>query len=265
MKDRFTSAAQVIAHDPVRLITTYLKNLLRLPGRIVTQTLWPWVGILGALGLPFWILKIRDPRVSIVLLTAVGGALFTTLNPAFEARYYLSLVPLLGGSLGHALSLALDRARGFRLAPWAALAGLAALTVVGGLQAVPRAHAKAEAPNVRAQLAEAVPAVTRSTPPGAVLAARKHNLAFHAQRDAAELPWATTLDELCPWLQSQLSRAPVYVYIGYAEQRRYRAEVARQFLGHELPPWLVVTAEGSGGGGWRLLAVKRGGCGDGRT
>lgn len=265
MKDRFTSAAQVIAHDPVRLITAYLKNVLRLPGRVLTQTLWPWVGILGAAGLPFWFLKIRDPKVSIVLLTALTGALFATLNPAFEARYYLFLVPLLGASLGHALSLGLERARRSRLAPWAALAGLAALTVIGGLQALPRAHAKAEAPHVRAQLAEAVPAITRSTPPGSVLAARKHNLAFHAQRGAAELPWVTTLDELCPWLQSQLSGGPIYVYVGYAEQRRYRVELARQLLGHELPAWLVVTAEGSAGGGWRLLTVKRGGCGDGRT
>lgn len=97
-----------------------------------------------------------------------------------------------------------------------------------------------------------------------MLAARKDNLAFH-QRGAAELPWVTTLDELCTWLQSQLSRGPIYVYVGYAEQRRYRVELARQLLGHELPAWLVVTAEGSAGGGWRLLAVKRGGCGDGRT
>lgn len=41
MKDRFTSAAQVIAHDPVQLITTYLKNLLRLPGRVLTQRSGP--------------------------------------------------------------------------------------------------------------------------------------------------------------------------------------------------------------------------------
>jgi hypothetical protein len=261
MADRFTSTWQVIAHDPGRITVTYLKNLVRLPMRIVTQTAWFPVAILGAAALPLWLLRIADPRVVIVLTTALGGALLTNMHPVFEARYYLFLVPLLGASAGYAISLWLDRPSRLRLAPAATITAVAAVAVVGLLSAAPRARAKAEAPDVRAQLAEALSAVKRHTPAEAVLVTYKENLAFHARRQSALLPSVTTIEQLCGPLQRQLSSGPAYVYIGYAERRRSRIEISRLLLGDDLPAWLVVTDEGKAGGGWRLLAVKPTACG----
>jgi hypothetical protein len=172
-------------------------------------------------------------------------------------------VPLLGASAGYAIAWWLGRPGRFRLAPAFAIAGLAIVAGAGLFQAAPRAHARAEHPAVRAQLAEAVAAVRRHTPPGAILVAYKDNLAFHADRRTAMLPPAATVAELCAPLQSQLSQGPVYIHIGYVEQRRHRVELSRQLLRPEPPAWLSVAAEGKAGGGWRLLKVLRtaqGGC-----
>jgi hypothetical protein len=183
------------------------------------------------------------------------------MHPVFEARYYLFLVPLLGASAGYAISFWLNRPSRLRLAPAAAITAVAAVAVVGLLSAAPRARAKAEAPDVRAQLAEALSAVKRHTPAEAVLVTYKENLAFHARRRSALLPSVTTIEQLCGPLQRQLSSGPAYVYIGYAERRRSRIEISRLLLGDDLPAWLVVTDEGKAGGGWRLLAVKPAVCG----
>jgi hypothetical protein len=256
MRDRFSSGWQVIAYDPLRLLVTYLKNLLRLPVHVLTKTTWFPFGILGAAALPFWLLTVREPKMAIVFTTSLAGVLLTNLNPAFEARYYLFLVPLLGSSVGYAIARWLGRPGRFRFAPALAIAGLAILAGVGLMQAVPRAHARAEHPAVRAQLAEAAAAVRRHTAPGAILVAYKDNLAFHAERRTVMLPLAATVEELCAALQRQSKPGPVYIYIGYVEQRRHRVELSQQLLRPELPTWLTVVAEGDAGGGWRLLAVR---------
>jgi hypothetical protein len=263
MRDRFSSGWQVIAYDPLRLLVTYLKNLIRLPVHILTKTTWPPLAMLGAALLPLWLLRFRDPRIAIVFTTSLASVLLTNLNPVFEARYYLFLVPLLGASAGYAVAFWLDRPGRSRSAPAYAVAGLAMVAGAGLIQAVPRAHTKAEPPAVRAQLAEAVVAVGRHTPPGATLIAYKDNLAFHAERRTAMLPPAATIAELCAALQAQLKLGPAYIYIGYVEQRRHRVELSQQLLRPELPPWLRVAAEGTAGGGWRLLEVleaAQGGC-----
>jgi 4-amino-4-deoxy-L-arabinose transferase-like glycosyltransferase len=265
MRDRFTSTWQVITHDPPRLITTYFMNLVRLPRPIVMQTTWPLVAMLGLAALPFWVLTVRNPKMLIVSTTTLVAVLLTNLHPEFEARYYLFLVPLLGASAGYALSFWVDRSPRPRLASAIAIVGLAVAAGAGLLHAAPRASMKAEAPGVRAQLAEAVPAVRRSTAADATLVTYKDNLPFHAERRLAMLPPVTTIDKLCAPVQDQLKGGPVYVYIGYAERRRARVELSRQLLGSDLPPWLTVVAEGRAGGGWRLLGVKPTICGDGRT
>jgi hypothetical protein len=261
MKDRFASQWEVVAYDPLRLITTYLKNLVQLPRRLLAHPTWPPVAILGAAALPFWLLKIRDPRVSIVLATTLAGIVLTSVHPSFEARYYLFVVPLLGASAGHAVSLWLDRPSRRRFAPTAAIVGIVVVASVGLLLAAPRAYTKAEAPEVRRQLAEAVPAVRRHTPPEAIVFSRKDNLAFHAQRRTAMLPLVTTAEELCAPMQSQTYNGPIYIYIGWAERRRSRIDLAQELSRDELPSWLSIVAQGDAGGGWRLFAVKHAACG----
>jgi hypothetical protein len=262
VKGRFTSVWQVIAHDPLRLIEIYVKDLVWLPKRILTQTMWPPVAMIGALLFPLWLVRLKDPGVSIVLITTLASALLMNLH-AFEPRFYLLVVPLLGASA----ALPFSRWRHERSRSWfvpiAAAAGIVLVTVAGLLVAVPRARTKAEAPVVRAQLAEAVPAVRRYTPAEAIVVSRKPNLAFHAQRRDVELPFMTTIADLCMPVQDQLRNGSVYIYIGWAEQRRHRVELSRQLMRDELPPWLDVAAQGSAGGGWRLLAVKRAACGNG--
>jgi hypothetical protein len=265
MRDRFSSGWQVIASDPLRLLVTYLKNLLRLPLHVLTKTTWPPLAVLGAALLPLWLLRLRDPKMAVVFATALGGVLLTNLNPVFEARYYLFLVPLLGASAGYAVARWLSRPGRFRFAPACAVAGLAIIAGAGLMHAVPHAQAKAEHPGVRAQLAEAVPAVRRHTPPGAILIAYKDNLAFHTGRRTAMLPPAATIAELCAALQTQLKPGPAYIYIGYVEQRRHRVELSQQLLRPELPPWLSVAAQGTAGGGWRLLEVLEAAQGDCQT
>jgi hypothetical protein len=261
MKGRFTSVREVITHDPLRIIEVYATDLVQLPKRILTQTTWLPLGVLGAVTLPLWLVRITDSRVLFVLLTTLASVLLINLHP-FEPRFYLLLLPLLGASLTTAISRWLDRPSRSRWVPIAAAGVIALVAAAGLLQAAPRARAKAEAPDVRAQLAEAVPAVRRHTPSEAVLVARKHNVAFHAQRRSANLPLVATIDELCRPMQAHSSNGPAYIYIGYAERRRHRVELSRELLKDELPAWLTVAAQGPAGDGWRLLAVKPGACGN---
>ena len=98
---RFGGVADVLLHDPVALARTYLYDLFGVLSRGLTKIVEPPLYFLLLPGL----LLLMGTRIGaglIVLLALAGAQLLLVNFKAFQPRFYLFLVPIMGaaGELG---------------------------------------------------------------------------------------------------------------------------------------------------------------------
>lgn len=251
VESRFASLTEVLLHDPLHIAKTYAAD-----GR----TLFTWsipsmmnfpLSLLFLPGLLLIMAKSFDRTVLFFL--AILGAHVALVNlKAFEARYYLFLVPLLGAGVGAILRRVAQDAGGRALK-----LGLLSLVSAGALLAGVKAYTdSASRHHDDQELVEAVPAVRQAIGQPARIVARKPHMAYYV--DDAEMvffPAVATEEELRAFLADQARGGPIYVYYGSSELR-VRPQFADMLMRASTPPWLELSARSAEPDRWALYRFR---------
>ena len=252
---RFGGVADVLLHDPVALARTYLYDLFGVLSRGLTKIVEPPLYFLFLPGL----LLLMGTRIGaglIVLLALAGAQLLLVNFKAFQPRFYLFLVPIMGAAVG-------ELGRRFLRADWPPERRQAILVLFGLMLLTAAVLAPTQAHRTFLdegdELAEVVPAVETTIPHGSTVIARKPHLAFYTGSEWIYLPNLPGLEELYDFLRRQQFTQPAYLFFGRAEQR-YRPQYLRLQSTATVPDELEVVAESPRAGNWVLYCYR---CRDG--
>jgi hypothetical protein len=252
---RFDGIMDVLLRDPARLARAYLKDLLVLLTVDIPQLVAPPLRLLFLPGLILIVMLRGDDR-RLWLLGLVFVAHIALLNfKAFEARYYLFVLPVLGAGAGVIVETVLRAGPDRRLFRWAAavvLIGVSSATIV---QSVRTSYT--DVMSDRIELAEAVPAAQQLVEPGDVVVARKPHIAFYSGARLVVIANTTNparlQEQLCAWS----GEGEVHLFYGKVERER-RPGLRAALLTDLPPPWLEVEAASERPGDWVLFRFR--GC-----
>ena len=108
MAGRFGGIADVLLHDPVALARTYVRDLFGLLSRGLTQVVEPPLYFLFLPGLLFLIGRRIGAGLTVLLVIAAAQLLLVNFK-AFQPRFYLFLVPIMGAAVGELAGVFLAR------------------------------------------------------------------------------------------------------------------------------------------------------------
>jgi hypothetical protein len=238
LEERFRSFADVLRHDPQRLLARYPGNLWESLRRSFTDTLVnQWVAWVAWLGVLFALARRRSKEAMLVL---IAGALYFLLVSLthWETRYYFFLMVLYAGFAAFAAAewLAMARNQGwlkpqvFTLIPAALVAVMFALSLAESRKDVTTflAAQPVEIPAARDYLSS-VGAIG-----GRRIVARKPHLPYLSRNQWVFFPQVKSLDELRAWVEN--NRVD-YIAIGRRELKE-RKELAALGDPKNAPDWL---------------------------
>ena len=244
--------ADVLAYDPVRLVSRLATNLALLPAKAALTLTWIPFAVLAVPGLVLLLLRRRTPAL-LACLSLIAGMTLLTGILGYLARHYLMLVPLIGAMAGVAFAWALDRAA-LAQAP-RVLVTLAAILVAGIVSA--RTHAKVLPQletEVQVEFSQAASYVMRQTEPDAVIVARSCSISISTGRNGWYLEdvgaVSALYDDLCHGIGVT---SPAYLFIGEME-RSYRSDLVREISARPIP-WLEPVARGTTSS-WTLYRIR---------
>lgn len=260
LMERLRSVYDVISHDPGRIASQYLRDYGQMAQRTLGRMLMPVLRGTALTGLFLVIFSRirRGPSFFWLFLAATLAQTALVNMKAFEERYFLFLVPLLGASAGVLVERVLDALpdRPTRR-EWGLVAGslvvIALPLLVMGFQST-YAEVREALYAQDEEFAEAVPAIRKAAAPGEWLLARSPHVPFHAGTKSAFFPSVRSLEDLRLALLNSGDIFPLLVYYGSAE-RLTRAEVAGLAVPGNQPSWLVPLAASSQRGVWALYRV----------
>ncbi len=250
---RFGGVTDVLLHDPVALARTYFHDLYRLLSDGLTQVVEPPLYFLFLPGLLFLIGRRLSAGLTVLLVVAAAQLLLVNFK-AFQPRFYLFLVPLMGAAIG-------ELARRLLRADWPPVRHRAVLALFGLMLGTAAVLATTKA--YRAlhgevdELAEVLPAVAMKIPPGSTVIARKPHLAFYTDSQWLYFPNLAGLGELDEFLRGQDAAQPAYLFYGGTE-RKYRPQYQLLQAAAAAPEWLAVIAASTQPGSWVLYCYRCG-------
>ncbi|MBI3550767.1 MAG: glycosyltransferase family 39 protein [Elusimicrobia bacterium] len=253
---RYSSVASVVASQPRRVAAIYAVDLLYALAELPLLAAFPF-NLLILPGLAFLVAAVRRssrPRFWTLFFCSAALQIALLNVKAYEPRFYLFLVPVLGAGAG----LCAERARralpAFLGKDWVLLAlpGLLAVLLAG---AGFRGSARLAWSSLHAQdeeLGEAVAALRSAVPPGAAVVARKPHVPFYLGRRSELFPAADSMERLRETLLPLSASGPLYLYYGDAEASSRPALAGLRDREATPPPWLRRVAAGGAAGGWAL-------------
>lgn len=244
---RFDGMWDVLLYDPLRIVQVYVRDLLILGRRVFgrEELLAFPLNHLAVPGLLWLLLARASPALWLVVVGAVAHVLLINFK-AFEARFYLFLVPLMGAAATLLLAALL---RGVNAAAPAqrAIAGAIALGAI--VQAVVFTYPKLHSQD--GLFADLTAARARLAPDPQVLAMRPH-AAFYLGGTSLDFPRIDGLRHLGQLLSAPARRGPVYVYVGDYERETWPfVEQLEEGL-----EWLTPVAHGAGSEAWALYELR---------
>ena len=105
---QFTGLIDVLTHDPMRMAAQLSQRLLVFPAHLVLKLTWPPLAVLAVPGVLWVLFRNRTPAFLVYLLIACALAPLAAIA-GFRPRYFLFLLPLIGGLGFFALNEALRR------------------------------------------------------------------------------------------------------------------------------------------------------------
>jgi Dolichyl-phosphate-mannose-protein mannosyltransferase len=250
LEPQFHSSWDVLTHDPAKLTRTYMRNLYTTALRVFASNhllLFP-INLFALSGL-FILPWARGGRfLRLLLITAAVQLMLVNLT-AYEARYYLFLVPLLGAGAGVCWERTLDCLR--RPSVRRSAAALVTIPLLLGFALTLRdVYTKL---HEDAELGEVVPQARQIIAPTSVLVARDPHLWFYLGVGPKYFPLVNELDELRRELEgtATTAMAPIYLYYGSNEQRA-RPQFNQLRFPQASPSWLIPVLESREAGAWVL-------------
>ena len=244
---RFDGVADVLLHDPASLAGTYAYDLYKVLSEGLTKVVEPPLYFFFLPGLLFLVGRRLSAGLTVVLAIALAQLLLVNFK-AFQPRFYLFLLPIMGAAVGemawrvlHA-DWPLERRRAI-----IALFGLMLVTAAGF--AALRAY-RALDDQVK-EVADVLPVVATKIPQGSAVLARKPHLAFYTEAQWIYLPDLAGVEALHEFFRRQEFAQPAYLFFGEME-RKYRPQYLRLQSAEAPPAWLEVVVESSEPGDWIL-------------
>jgi hypothetical protein len=168
---------------------------------------------------------------------------------AFEARYYLFLLPWLGALSAISIAYMDKKISSDKAGVYATglAAGIVLVILTNNVLTISESqHARDE------EFAFAINAINENTPADAIILARKPHLPFYTARTQVFLPDLNRLEELKAYVLSIDAADGVYVYYGSAEQAK-RKRYSSVLDDASRPDWLQKVAISTDGNNWMLL------------
>ena len=257
LEQQFGNVLEVIAHDPVHVAKTYVRDLAILVRRIFYhgQLLAFPASHLALPGLLVLLLGTTSRMGILIVVVSILHVLL--LNFAvFADRFFLFLTPLLGAGAGVLLErmLELTKARGARIR--LAAIGVTGLLVVAGVsealrETVPALHAD---DSLFAAVAKAQPLVASN----ATVVGFRPQIAYYLDADFVLFPpRIETPAELRQFLLSAKKEGPVFMSFGRYERRRLHIAGVSDWQGAQgAPEWLVPIAQAPAPDDWTLYEFQ---------
>lgn len=251
---RGENAFQILMHDPTHVAKVYLTDLYTLLTRALSTTpllVFP----LNLLALPgLLLICMRGTKEFFFYLFFVVAAQLLLINfKAYEERYLLFLVPLLGAAAGHAYGEILEAAKKHAATLPLVIAALVICGAVAGVSSFLAVWLRL--PKDEVELSSLVPVARKVASDCSALAARKPHLPFYLGCNYLGLPMGTNLDALKAFLAQQPARGSIYIYYGSVEQQ-LRRELSILKSPARAPEWLEAVAGDAYGKGWWLYRYK---------
>lgn len=259
---RFSSSLDVLLEDPVHVLRTYLREIATAGYHLLLRDSllpFPLFAVAAVAMVVIWI-RSRERRLVIALLLGNLALMYliTTLK-AYEDRYFLFLLPLVGASIGAALAPLLQRS-GRPAARWLGWAAVIAMVGLAGAKTAvetPRLYLDDWATDA---LAAAEFLNTSDLPAPQRVYARKPHLAFYTGAlGGRTMPPSEDLESLLVDIRAfELEEGPAVTYVFYGEpEKRTRPQFAAlSNTSGPSPDGLTRVANGPQADGWVLYLVE---------
>ena len=257
----FTNLWQVISLDPVHILKQYTIDLYRLVLRVFQSNVllaFP-ANFLVLPAMAYLLLNMKSRmfliknRLFLILLTVTTAQFFLINFKAFEARYFLFLVPVFGALVGEAFAqLRLSTTSGL-LRIFSSSASvyliLIFLAVPAASKSIIIAHGMLH--NADDELSESVQKVQQVVPDNSIIISRKPHIPYYAQADFIVIPSGSSLDDLKQFMEAHAGPDPLFVYWGSIERKR-RKEFYELNDPDKVSQWLDVAATSDSPDKWVL-------------
>ncbi|MCI0620392.1 MAG: glycosyltransferase family 39 protein, partial [Acidobacteria bacterium] len=249
---KFESLLAVLLHDPVRMAAVYAKDLALLTFRLPLSLNLP-LPLFLVPGLFLLVMRPMNQR-TFLLLSVIGLSLLVNNLRAFESRFFLYVLPLLGAGVGEMY----ERIASAAPRRWMRASAAVLLAITYGA-AVTMAQRKSfqQLYEAEQELSEAIPAARQILEANAVIVARKQVVAHYVGAKSLYLPEVEGIEELHEFLQHQDHGQSLYVYFGSIEMR-LRPRLAMLAKAADAPDWLRPVAEGDTANSWVLYRYQPG-------
>ena len=254
LESQFTSSWQVLMADPMQVFQIYIRDLIRLPVNLLVRVTWKPLALLCFICSLAWIYKVKDIRIFTLITVTLAMTALTNMK-AFEARYYLYMLPIGGASIGLALIKLSEMRPHWIKKPSIQNSSLLVLAILAFYVSGFSGFERAENRVLSAQFVEMASEIQNKTPDNSIIMCRKCNGAYHSQRSTIFFPQIDTIEDLCRELQASYSSFPIFIAIGESE-KIMRMELSKELMSQPLPEWLELTAEGKGNNPWKLIRYK---------
>lgn len=252
VKDEFESFYDVILRNPPHLIKTYAADFLTAFGRNLLFLILLPIGMIALLGFRSLVQKSKKPFLW-VFLVCVLLQLFLSNLKAYETRFYLFLIPLLGAQAGlfleafaKATKLEQNSGKVLNLAFFILFLAASSFSIWA---AWGKLH-----PPFALELKEVIPQAKQIIPPESIVVARKPHLAFYTESEHSYFPDVETLAELERQLAALPSNKKVFLYYGSYE-RQMRNQFSPLSTGRNWN-FLIPVAKSERGLNWVLYRFK---------
>lgn len=257
VETQFNSLLDVLTYDPLHIVKTYIKDLVRLAIKMTRMLQIP-LTLLVPVGL-FSLLRngIRNDRLCTFYLVLTLLQVLLINFKAYEARYFLFFLPCLGAAagMGFAYVLSLARSRQEKRMVAAVSLGCIALLLTLSYQSSWQAVA-----SDIGELDESVPQIQTLNLDGEHLISRKPHLPFYTNAVPLSFPNVETLSELECTLQSELEKTTsdsnnLFLYYG-TKERDFRRQFKMLLTPESSPEWLAPVAQSQQAETWVLYKYR---------
>lgn len=252
-QQRFDGMWDVLTHDPLFLVQTYVKRLYMLPMHLtsVNGLLAYPANLLALPALLYLLYSARDRWVMYAIVFALLQVAVCTMK-SFEARFYLFLIPLIGASIGqfvgHLFFRQSDQA-GTTYSRGAVRLVVLGIAMVAVLNSVRESHERLTASD--AELGEVIEIAGEIVPENSIVVARKPNIAFYTDSQPVGMVTGKSLEDLRQHIVAHDDGREIFVYYGSLEsiERPEYADLIQ--LSTEIP-WMKLEAKSRRSEEWAL-------------
>ena len=246
----FQNAFQVIAHDPVHIAKTYVRdflNMIWLNFRGNRLVMFP-INLLALPGILLLCYKSNRTFIFLCLLSTLLQIGIINFK-AYEPRFFLFLVPIFGAGAGLCFQKILEEVNFRNIRPIIFLF-LIPFIVIGFYRSYPKVYNRLHSQDELFR--ELLPEVEKlSTQEGNIVSRKICHLSYYTNFRPLPMPMVSTEEDLGEFFQVTYNGSPIYLLFGSAEKKS-RPALKYLIYPEKSPEWLKPVVRSKKTGAWVL-------------